>query len=475
MDKAKISERFERFFFQSNLGCCAILLLALMLLLPPVLAAEPQRTTIATSEFGPVAVSAPDEAAKGFVLLFSGDDGIGQEEQKAIERLVAAGLAVAAIDTQAALKNLNAGDQKACIGLSGPLEWVSHNAQHALKVARYEEPVLLGRGAGAALVYVTLVQAPPLSFAGGLSVDFLPRLPLQRPFCTVTTAPGEAGYQTFAAGQTLRGVWQVAGTAPLTPEVLAFAATAAKANGRDAGATARVAPLADLYLETVQKRILEAPPADKATVSDLPLVEVASTSTNGTLAIIYSGDGGWRDIDKTLGDLLKSSGIAVIGVDALRYFWSKRTPEEVATDLGEIVRYYLAAWKLDHLVLIGYSFGADILPFAYNRLPEELRRDVVFLSLLAPSRTATFEIEIFEWLGAGSDEGIPLEPEVRKIEPGKIQCFYGQEEAEESLCTLESMRQAENIARPGSHHFDENYQPIADAILANLKRRLAAR
>jgi type IV secretory pathway VirJ component len=313
-----------------------------------------------------------------------------------------------------------------------------------------------------------------LSFAGGLSVDFVPRLPLQRPLCTLTTIPGETGYQTFSAGQTLRGIWQVAGTAPLPPDVLAFAAAAAKATGREAGTSPRVAPLGDLYLETVQKLILEATPADKATVSDLPLVEVASTSTNDTLAIIYSGDGGWRDIDKTLGDMLKKDGIAVVGVDALRYFWSKRTPEEVATDLGEIMRYYLSAWKLNHVVLIGYSFGADILPFAYNRLPEELRRNVIMLSLLAPSRTTTFEIEIFEWLGAESDDGLPLEPEVRKIEPGKLQCFYGEDEAEESLCTLDLMRQAEIIRRPGSHHFDENYQSIADAILAALKRQPAA-
>ncbi|MFO1434683.1 MAG: AcvB/VirJ family lysyl-phosphatidylglycerol hydrolase [Candidatus Competibacteraceae bacterium] len=450
-----------------------VMLLALLLSAVPAFATG-RHTTIATSEFGTVEVAAPEETTKGFVLLFSGEDGIDQEDRKTIDRLLTVGIAVAAIDTQAALKNLNAGDPKTCIDLSGPLEWVSHNAQHDLKLPRYYEPVLLGRGNGAALVYVALVQAPPLSFAGGSSVDFVPRLPLQRPLCTVTTIPGEAGYQTFAAGQTLRGIWQVAGTVPLPPEVLAFAAAAAKANGREAGTSPRVAPPGDLYVETVQKLILEVTPTDKATVSDLPLVEVASTSTSDTLAIIYSGDGGWRDIDKTLGDMLKKEGIAVVGVDVLRYFWSKRTPEEVATDLGEIMRYYLSAWKLNHVVLIGYSFGADILPFAYNRLPEELRRNVVMLSLLAPSRTAIFEIEIFEWLGAESDDGLPLEPEVRKIEPGKLQCFYGEEEAEESLCTLDLMRQAEIIKRPGSHHFDENYQPIAAAIVAALKRRLAA-
>ncbi len=474
MNKTEIIEQAGNGSYLRNLLHAVMLLPALTLPPAPAFAAG-QRTTIATSEFGTVAVAAPEAAIKGFVILFSGEDGVSQEDRKAIDRLLTAGLVVAAIDTRTALKNLDAGDPKNCIDLSGPLEWVSHNAQHDLKLTRYHEPVLLGRGSGAGLVYATLVQAPPLSFAGGSSVDFVPRLPLQRPLCTLTTAPGEAGYQTFTAGQTLRGVWQVAGTTPLPPEIPTFAAAAAKANGREAGAPPRVAPLGDLYLETVQKLILEASPADKTTISDLPLVEVAATSTGDTLAIIYSGDGGWRDIDKTLGDLLKKDGIAVVGVDALRYFWSKRTPAEVAADLGEIMRYYLSTWKLNHVVLIGYSFGADILPFAYNRLPEDLRRDVVLLSLLAPSRAAIFEIEIFEWLGAESDDGLPLEPEVRKIEPGKLQCFYGEEEAEESLCTLDPMRQAEIIKRPGSHHFDENYQPIADAILANLKRQFAAR
>ncbi|HYQ91906.1 MAG TPA: hypothetical protein VES89_07485, partial [Candidatus Competibacteraceae bacterium] len=200
MNKAKIIQQSGSVSSPRNLLYAIMLLLASMLL--PAFAAE-QHTTIATSEFGTVAVAAPEEAIKGFVILFSGEEGISQEDQKAIDRLLMAGIAVAAIDTQAALKNLNAGDSKTCINLSGPLEWVSHNAQHELKLARYDEPVLLGRGNGAALVYAALVQAPPLSFGGGLSVDFVPRLPLQRPLCTLMTAPGEAGYQTFTDGQTL--------------------------------------------------------------------------------------------------------------------------------------------------------------------------------------------------------------------------------------------------------------------------------
>ena len=48
------------------------------------------------------------------------------------------------------------------------------------------------------------------------------------------------------------------------------------------------------------------------------------------MAVIYSGDGGWRDIDKDIAGALQEKGIPVVGVDSLRYFWSEKTPDQVA-------------------------------------------------------------------------------------------------------------------------------------------------
>ena len=58
-----------------------------------------------------------------------------------------------------------------------------------------------------------------------------------------------------------------------------------------------------------------------------------------------------------------------MGVDSLRYFWSEKPPERVAADLARILRHYGEAWKAKQVALIGYSFGAGIVPFALNRLP----------------------------------------------------------------------------------------------------------
>ena len=59
-------------------------------------------------------------------------------------------------------------------------------------------------------------------------------------------------------------------------------------------------------------------------VSRLPLVELPASHPRG-LAIILSGDGGWRDLDKTIGEQLSSEGISVVGWDCLRYFWRHKS------------------------------------------------------------------------------------------------------------------------------------------------------
>src|SRR6218665_3468179 len=111
-----------------------------------------------------------------------------------------------------------------------------------------------------------------------------------------------------------------------------------------------------------------------------------------TLAIIYSGDGGWRDIDSEIGGYLQSEGVPVVGVDSLRYFWSEKTAAETAKDMAGLIDTYRRKWGVSHVVLIGYSFGADIIPASYNLLPSLEKARVQQLSLLALSKEVDFVI-----------------------------------------------------------------------------------
>jgi type IV secretory pathway VirJ component len=62
------------------------------------------------------------------------------------------------------------------------------------------------------------------------------------------------------------------------------------------------------------------------------------------LAIVISGDGGWRDLDRTIAEKLRSQGVSIVGWNSLRYLWSLKTPAQVAYDLGAVIDTYAARW-----------------------------------------------------------------------------------------------------------------------------------
>ena len=160
----------------------------------------------------------------------------------------------------------------------------------------------------------------------------------------------------------------------------------------------------------------------------------------------------------------------VVGVDSLRYFWRAKTPDEVAEDLAHIVRRYTHAWGTPKVVLIGYSFGAGILPFAYNRLPAEVRAQVVQVSLLGIETRALFEFKVAGWFGVMSGDARDVLPEVKRFPPGLLQCVYGDEE-KDTLCRNPALAGAEIIRTSGGHHFDGDYAALARAIVVGARRR----
>jgi type IV secretory pathway VirJ component len=116
------------------------------------------------------------------------------------------------------------------------------------------------------------------------------------------------------------------------------------------------------------------------------------------------------------------------------------------------------------VILIGYSFGADVLPFLVNRLPEEARAAVARIALLGLSQSADFEIHVTGWLGVEGHAGsVPTLPELASLTKPIVQCFYGVEETD-TACTAPEMKGAQLIETPGGHHFDGDYGKLAEII-----------
>jgi type IV secretory pathway VirJ component len=118
------------------------------------------------------------------------------------------------------------------------------------------------------------------------------------------------------------------------------------------------------------------------------------------------------------------------------------------------------------VLLIGYSQGADTMPFMVNRLSDESRNLVKATALIALSDEAFFEFHLSHWLGAPTG-GLPTAPEVTSGRMGPVACVYGKDETD-SPCRKLRGAGLRAIALPGGHHFDGDYAGVAQAIVTAL-------
>jgi len=199
------------------------------------------------------------------------------------------------------------------------------------------------------------------------------------------------------------------------------------------------------------------------------VVEVPAGQAKDTVTLFLSGDGGWRDLDRDVAGEMAKIGYPVVGIDTLRYYWQHKSPEQSALDLTELMQHYRQKWGTKRFILTGYSFGADVLPAIYNRLPDTEQQRVDAIILLAFARTGSFEIEVEGWLGNAGKEAA-TGPEMAKLPAAKVVCIYGAEETDESGCT-DKTAVGEAVKLPGGHHFDENYPALAKRLVDLIEKR----
>ncbi len=433
--------------------------------------------------FGQVHIYQSSPSPSRVVLFVSGDGGWNLGVVDMARALAEDNALVVGIDITHYLKILNQSSES-CTYPAGDFENLSKFIQKKKEFTTYIRPILVGYSSGATLVYAAMVQAPPNTFLGAISLGFCPSLPITQPFCKgyglKWTASPKGKEVSFLPAKNLQHPW------------IAFQGTIDQVcNADETKAYVKQVPHGELVLLpkvghgfSVQRnwmpqfresfsRIgksgeLEIPSVE-GKLSDLPLVELPAKGDKDVLAVVVSGDGGWASLDRDIGNYLVGQGIAVVGLDSLRYFWSARTPDEISKDLNRILSHYLAAWEKNTAVLIGYSMGADVLPFMVSRLPQTTLDHVSGLVLLGPSQTAKFEFHMTDWLGIESREkGYPVLPELEKIAGMSILCLSGSDE-EASLCRQVNPTKIDVEILAGGHHFSGDYTRIGEMVVKRMR------
>lgn len=196
---------------------------------------------------------------------------------------------------------------------------------------------------------------------------------------------------------------------------------------------------------------------------DLPLYEVRANGASETLGLLITGDGGWADLDQHVSAALAQQGISIVALSSLKYFWSSRTPEGVANDVAQVLRHYTAVWGKSRIMLIGYSFGADVMPFIVNRLPEDLRARLVSVNLLGLGTDASFQVSVAKWVHGSQSSALPLAPELSRIGDVPVLCIYGEGE-KDTLCPGLARSEAVSLRVGRGHHFSRDYGMLAEEI-----------
>ncbi len=197
--------------------------------------------------------------------------------------------------------------------------------------------------------------------------------------------------------------------------------------------------------------------------STMPVKDFPSKSGSNTLAVFFSGDGGWLRIDQVIAENLALKGIHVIGVDSRKYFNVKRTPDETAQDVRYLIDTYSDKLNSRRVILIGYSFGADVIPFIVNRLskyPDTSLEGAVMISIAGDT---TFEVSEDEWSGKIKGEFKTL-PEISRVKNVPL-LFIGGCDDKTSITQEIDKIKYDVIVTEGGHHFAGNYKYLAGIII----------
>jgi type IV secretory pathway VirJ component len=198
----------------------------------------------------------------------------------------------------------------------------------------------------------------------------------------------------------------------------------------------------------------------------LVIIEKPCSKNDSTpMVVLYTGDGGWKPYDEKLADSLNKMDIPVMGVNSLDYFCKRRTPQESAHDIAMVITAFQEKWQKKKVILIGYSFGAEVVPFIYNQFPTQLKSCIHALVLLSPGSNSDFKVHLTDRLGWLIHKwNYDVRKEIVSIKAIPVILFFGKEEKTMTLdSTLQSNLSVYYLS--GGHNF-RNAEAVVKKIIS---------
>ncbi|WP_316789180.1 AcvB/VirJ family lysyl-phosphatidylglycerol hydrolase [Pedobacter frigoris] len=434
-------------------------------------------SSITDNKFGKITIYMPKGTPTSVALFVSGDGGWKNGVINMAKDLAAQGGLVLGIDAKhyAAYLSRRTGD---CLYPAADFEELSLSIQKKYKFQNYFKPVLVGYSYGAVLIYGILAQAPANTFKGAIALGFCPDIDLKKPLCKGSgltqhvLKPGVSFYlerteKLTAPFIVLNGVKDQTCPYEATEEFLKGMPMAELVRLDKVGHGFSIADHWLSELNAAYKKVTAATSVvDFKLVNNMPLTVVPATKRSDLpIVFMISGDGGWTSFDQSLAEALAAKGLAVVGLDAQKYFWNAKTPNGTTEDMMRAIFQYTAQMGNEKFILAGYSFGASVVPFVASRLPLTLKKHLQGIISLSPDESADFEIHIADMLNLGSsDDKYNVLAEFKKLKGIPAICYFGDSEDAKirSKFTENGIRVG---VLKGNHHFDDDFSLIAKEVL----------
>jgi type IV secretory pathway VirJ component len=189
--------------------------------------------------------------------------------------------------------------------------------------------------------------------------------------------------------------------------------------------------------------------------------------------LFFSGDSGMRGMGPYVTQNLADNGIDTTAISTSTIFrlgLDRRRLDRVVA--AAIVRAEREA-RGRPLVVIGQSYGADVLQTGLADLPASLRAGIARIILIVPG-TGTY------YRADPTGLSYYLAPDSRSIVTAStlrwapLSCIFGRED-EDDLCGSLDLSNAIRIGLPGNHYLDHDKPRLAATVLREVWRTVAGR
>jgi type IV secretory pathway VirJ component len=397
--------------------------------------------------FGKIYIYNPKTAPRNVVIIISGDAGWKYGVVSFAEEFSEMNNIVIGVDILHYFKDLRQRTED-CYRVATDFVELATAIEKKYDFPEYKPALIMGYSSGATLVYGILAQARPGTFIGGISIGFCPDIQLPKKLCETNGLSEKVdvtGKSYFLQPDVRLGNPWIVLQGKLDKvcnydEVADFVNKTTDAELVTLPETGHgFSKWSDFMPQwkNAFRRLIEKYENNQSSkaiverVKNLPLVITGAKSQIGdsTIALLISGDGGWYSFEQSIADHLANLGIPTIGLDSKKYFWKRRTPEETAGDIAMAFNFYAKEWGKARFLMIGYSLGAEIVPFIFNKFSLEMKPKIWSSVLLSPDTNTDFEIHISNMLGMGNRQNVyNVTDEIIRMQPLNTLIIFGEGE-----------------------------------------------